>query len=309
MKRVISFLVILLLAALAAGYFIIPGDTTIVTGIDIKAPMGRTGDFIGGQQLWSKWWPLPITGNNATYNGTMFRVTGREGNIIETEIIHKDLGTLGGRILMAGPLVDSTGLEWSVNASLGSGPLARVKNYFAAKKLKKDMAAVLLALKKFAEKQENIYGMIIEKTRVTDTVLVATRNDYDHYPNTDDIYKMVDKLKAYIKSENATETNAPMLNIQRADSSHFEAMVAIPTNRLLNGKGDIEQKRMVPGNIIWGQVKGGQATVEYALQQLENYKYDNRLTSPAIPFALLVTDRRAEPDTSKWITRVYYPIF
>jgi uncharacterized membrane protein len=309
MKRTMSFLVILLLIALGAGYFIIPGDTTIVTEIAIKAPMARTGDLLARQNFWAKWWPLPIDSNHAAYNGTLFRVDGREGNVIETQIIHKDLGTLSGRILMAGPLVDSTGLEWSVTTNLGSGPLARVKNYFAAKKLKSDMDAVLRALKKFAERQENIYGMAIEKTRVTDTVLVATRAGYDHYPNTEDIYKMVDKLKAYIESENATETNAPMLNIQRVDSSHFEAMVAIPTNRLLNDKGDIKQKRMVPGNIIWGQVKGGQATVEYALQQLENYKYDNRLTSPAIPFALLLTDRRAEPDTSKWITRVYYPIF
>ena len=36
---------------------------------------------------------------------------------------------------------------------------------------------------------------------------------------------------------------------------------------------------------------------------------DNALSSPAIPFESLVTNRMQEPDTSKWVTKIYYPGF
>ena len=29
--------------------------------------------------------------------------------------------------------------------------------------------------------------------------------------------------------------------------------------------------------------------------------------SPAIPFESLITNRLEEPDTSKWVTKIYYP--
>ena len=35
---------------------------------------------------------------------------------------------------------------------------------------------------------------------------------------------------------------------------------------------------------------------------------DYHLTSPAISFQSLVTDRQVEKDSLKWITKIYYPI-
>jgi hypothetical protein len=41
---------------------------------------------------------------------------------------------------------------------------------------------------------------------------------------------------------------------------------------------------------------------------MKAYMKDFKLTSPAMPFELLVTNRANEPDTSKWVTKIYYPI-
>jgi hypothetical protein len=35
---------------------------------------------------------------------------------------------------------------------------------------------------------------------------------------------------------------------------------------------------------------------------------DHQRVAPAIPFQSLVTDRTKQPDTSKWVTRLYWPI-
>jgi len=62
------------------------------------------------------------------------------------------------------------------------------------------------------------------------------------------------------------------------------------------------------GFILEGEVKNGPYTIDAAMEQLEVYRADHQYTSPAIPYQLLVTDRLKETDTSKWITKLYYPI-
>jgi hypothetical protein len=99
-----------------------------------------------------------------------------------------------------------------------------------------------------------------------------------------------------------------MLHIT-SDSGYFETMVAIPVNKVVPPKDNFLFKRMVPGKILVTEVTGGRYTTAHALKQLENYLEDNELQSPAIPFESLVTDRSRQPDTSKWVTKIYYPVY
>jgi hypothetical protein len=62
------------------------------------------------------------------------------------------------------------------------------------------------------------------------------------------------------------------------------------------------------GNILITEVKGGPASIKKAFNEMETYITDYRRTAPAIPFQSLITDRSKEPDTSKWVTKIYYPV-
>jgi hypothetical protein len=121
---------------------------------------------------------------------------------------------------------------------------------------------------------------------------------------------MIRDLRKYIAQNNAIEKNSPMLNVLKFDSSHYEAMTAIPVDRALTPTNEFAPKFLLKGgNILEVQVQGGPTTIENGLKELENYRSDYRFTSPAIPYQLLVTDRMKEADTTKWITRLYYPVF
>ena len=65
---------------------------------------------------------------------------------------------------------------------------------------------------------------------------------------------------------------------------------------------------MLPGTALTTEVKGGPAAIRTAFLQLENYITDYQREAPLIPFESLVTDRLHEKDTSRWITRIYYPV-
>lgn len=311
MKFFFRLLLLLLLAALAGVYFFIPSSITVQAHQSMRAPSIRISAFIENQQQWKKWWPVSSTNGpeqQFKFNNNNYSLGRKTENVIEILARIGD-STLSSRMLIAAISTDSTVIDWSVSLNSNHNPVKKFRNYLNSKKINADFQVILNALKAYVEKQENVYGMQIVRERVKDTVLVATRSVFPHYPNTGEVYAMVAKLKSYIESEKASETNFPMLHVVKSDSSSYETMVAIPTNRPLPGKGAIELKRMVPGFILRGEVKGGPYTTIYGLEQLENYRYDNRYVSPAIPFALLVTDRSKEPDTAKWITRLYYPVF
>jgi hypothetical protein len=62
------------------------------------------------------------------------------------------------------------------------------------------------------------------------------------------------------------------------------------------------------GNIFVCEVKGGPYSIDKATRQVQYYMSDHQRAAPAIPFQSLITDRRNETDTSKWITKIYYPV-
>jgi hypothetical protein len=144
---------------------------------------------------------------------------------------------------------------------------------------------------------------------VTDSILISTYSHSKNYPSTNFIYGLIDQLKKYIASQSAKETGFPMLNINTTDSINYLTRVAIPVNRKLPSSGNISYKWMLSGgNILVTDVKGGPSSINNAFDQVENYVNDYHHFAPAIPFQSLITDRSKEPDTSKWITIIYYPV-
>ncbi len=100
-----------------------------------------------------------------------------------------------------------------------------------------------------------------------------------------------------------------MLNVHKDGPELYEAMVALPTKSDLLSTGNFQLKKMVLGKILMAEIKGGEHTIIKGEEELTNYVNDYKKISPAIPFQSLVTNRQQESDTSKWVTRLYYPIF
>ena len=171
------------------------------------------------------------------------------------------------------------------------------------------MNTILEEMKLFFSKEENIYGIKTEKAFVTDSILISTGANSNGYPDTKFIYTLIDKLKTHAFINSAKQTAFPMLNVDTKDSITFNVRVALPINKALPDAGDIVQKRMlVNGNILVAEVKGGVTATTAAFEQIIKYSLDNQRVAPAIPFFSLITDRTREPDSSKWVTKVYCPV-
>jgi len=305
MKRVFIGLVLSIAFLLAAIYLFIPGNIKMERSITIGAALPAVSRILTNDDTWIKWWPAKTP---FTYNGEHYKPGGNAFNVIDIDI-YSGADTIKSRMELALVNNDSITLIWNADKASGLNPFKRFSVYRETKRIQKNMDTLLKHIRSFSEKPENIYGFHIHKTNVVDSVLISTRRSFDHRPGVMDIDAMIQSLKKYISANGAVEKNYPMLNIRKLDSTEYEVMTAIPVDRSLPDTKEFTTKFMLKGGfILEGEIRGGPYIIDAASGQLETYRADHQYTSPAIPFQLLVTERSKEPDTTKWITKLYYPI-
>lgn len=305
MKKLLISLSVLFAVLLASVYLFIPSRLRIQEVITIKAPLPGVTRFLMQDSNWHKWWPgvTPFVLNEKIYS-----LRRKIFSAIDIDIrAGKD--SLPGRMNMVIIEADSTSIGWDAELISSNNPFKRFSQKRQVKAIRKDMNTILTLMKAFLEHPENIYGIHITETTVTDSVLITTRRSFPHKPGVQDIDVMIQELKKYIAQNNSVEKNYPMLNVVKISESEYETQVAIPVDRKLPETENFIPKFLLKGGkILETEVKGGLYTVESAFKEFENYRADYKYNSPAIPFQLLVTDRTKEPDSTKWITKLYYPV-
>ena len=297
-------------------YIFIPTDIRVSKVTLIHFTSIGSNRFLMDKAGWSKWWPGTLTmktnaGNDSAlvYNETTFNLSQQFYNAADIGIY--DQGRrYSSRLTIIPILKDSVAVQWETSLKAGWNPLERLKEYIHAHQLKNQMTQILNSAKSFLEDPEKVYGYSIHHTTLKDTSVISTKYFSKEYPSTDQIYSMISILRDYIALNKAKETDFPMLNITKKDSSGYDVMVGIPTDHDLQSSGAIFPKHLVPipDKMLSAEVKGGPYTIKKAFEEVETYMTDHQLTSPVIPFYYLVTDRSKEKDTTRWITKIYYPI-
>ncbi len=305
MKKILTGIVLTVIFLMAAVYLFIPGNIKMEEKIIIGAALTAVSRELATDSNWSKWWP----GENVfTYKEEQYRPRGNAFNVFEMDIYSKT-DTTKSRVELVFLNNDSIMILWNAEKVTTNDPIKRFSTYRSTRHTQENIKAILAALKSFMERTENIYGFPIQKTKVMDSVLISTRRSFDHKPGVKDIDIMIQSLKNYIARNNAVEKNLPMLNVTMIDSNYYEVMTAIPVDKALPATNEFAPKFLLKGgNILEGTVNGGPFTIEKALIEFEKYRSDHRHTSPAIPYQLLITDRVKESDTTKWVTKLYYPV-
>jgi effector-binding domain-containing protein len=292
-------------------FIFIPKQLTISEVTTIKASQNSVWRFLSDGSKWIKWWPVEDkkTLDKYTFKGYNFRITQVLYNAVDVEIKDKDAVTAG-KMVMIPLTTDSILIQWNNSLTTSTNPVNRINQYIRARNIKNTMRLILDSLKAFNEDKSRIYKFNIYHTTLKDTTLVATKKITKAYPSIAEIYSLIDHVKRYILSQGAKETDYPMLNITKTDSNLYTTMVAIPTDKKLDGKGDITFKRMFiyKDRVLATDVKGGPETIKQAYDEINTYMDDYKLSVPVIHFEYLVTDRLKETDTTKWITKIYVPI-
>ncbi|MDQ2753683.1 MAG: hypothetical protein M3R72_11740 [Bacteroidota bacterium] len=304
-RNICLVVILLLILCVLFVYAIIPSSFTIQADGGIRcntAAASRTINY--------RWKDIFYRHSDTAFYLDKYAYQIKEPLYNGSRILIKKNGITYNTIFLLIPLsADSLMVHWKVDVVTGNNPLKRVFTYFTAQDLKKNMNEFVEQLQTYLSKTSNVYCYDINRTTLTDTVLVFTKQLSHLSPNVEEVYSLVVKLRNYIKEKKAKETNSPMLNVTNTDSGYL-TMVGIPTNKGLPPTKEIVSKYLIPmkDKMLVTEVKGGGGTIKDAYQQVEQYMIDHSLSAPVIPFELMITDRNRQKDTAKWVTKIFYPI-
>lgn len=302
MKKILIAFSVLLLIFIAGVYIFIPSKLQVSAVTEIAAPVSGVFRCASTESMWHKW--------NASTDSIHKKIIVANSFIHAIDVlIYNNNDSIKTTMNFLPLSNDSMMVQWKFSLAASTNPFTRISKYNEAVQLKKKMDNALQQLKLFASKNENIYGFSVHEASTKDTLLISARTILTHYPSTNEIYNLVDKLKNYAAQSNAEITGYPMYNITKNEGDTMRLMVAIPINKQLKQSGSISPVRMVPGRFLIAQVTGGEETVKNALNQMHLYFAEHNRTAMAIPFSYLITNRKQETDTAKWVTKIYAPVF
>ncbi|HEY1023850.1 MAG TPA: hypothetical protein VGE26_01695 [Sphingobacteriaceae bacterium] len=309
MKKLIWIVTAFLVAALGWLYLAVPNLLRISNSVTVEVPEAAVTRLLLFNGGWKSWWPSEPAGNDVfSYGDVGFRVEKFTNSYVATAIKQGDL-TVNGLLNFSAIDKNITVVRWQFDHALSLNPVWRIREYQKARNIERAMKAVLQHFQKFTGNKENIYGIGIEYSKVKDTVVAVISSTSREYPSTNAIYDLINSLLKHTQKMGIDKNGYPMVNVTRLENRQYSIMVAIPVKRKAQNFGNIRFKSLVPGNILIATVNGGKATVDHAMLEMSNYVRDMRHISPAIPFQKFISNRMTEPDTSKWITELYYPIF
>jgi len=308
MRKWLPVLIFIIIAAILSVYLVIPSTINITQITPVRCTITGAYRHMATSDKWSLW-SLNKPNKPLRYHYDTYRVTKKTLlNTVEVYVMHRDITAISTINLLPLP-GDSSVIEWKCSFPSGNNPFMRIQRYLQAIDIKNNMAGMLARFQTFVEKPENVYGIAIHVEYAKDSLLIATKTVLPSYPVTADIYKLVNTLKKYSTAQQAQQTGIPMFNVTPLDKGGFQLMAALPVNKLLNDNGPFFKRQIPLNKFLVTHAKGGEATVQHALTQLQLYIQDHHRVAMAIPFLQLTTDRTEQPDTTKWVTSIYIPVF
>lgn len=314
------FLFALFLVLLTVGvYVLIPNKVTLRQETHLRVNANAFTRAILDESSWKEWWPgevvvnpLGRSKNSFVFNGNRYVIHDKHlsSHVI---MVHYNDDSLLSQLFFIPATSDSITLSWQATNTTSYFPLKRINRYQTLKALDEDWETILQSIQRFYRDEDKLYGLSIRKESVKDSMLISTIIHSTSAPSTDTIYHLIGLLTDFAEKKGAKQTGFPMLNTMRLiredKSVHYRTQVALPIDKKVEAEGNIVYRRMLgKGKILMAEVKGGPHTVETAFEKMQAFVEDHQHVAPAIPFESLITDRRQEQDTGKWITKIYWPV-
>jgi effector-binding domain-containing protein len=170
-----------------------------------------------------------------------------------------------------------------------------------------DFEKGLAKLKSTTEESYKYSYEILEK-EVSPMTIAVIRNKVKAGEIGEILGKSYGEIQAYIAKHGAKMTGSPMAITLAWDSLSWDFEAAIPIDKEIPGNDKIQIKKSYAGKVIYAEYTGPYTGTYQAYTDLDVYQKKKGYTEAGGPWEVYVTDPGMEPDTSKWITEIYFPV-
>jgi effector-binding domain-containing protein len=243
-----------------------------------------------------------------TVNGIEFTIQPALSNLVEIDIASKHIKTKS-FITANGVTKQTTAINWFFEFKTTLNPIQRFSDYQEAIEIKNATNDILNHMSAFLEAPKYIYGYDIKEVTLQDTILITTKFVSKGLPTNAQIYAQADGLIKYLTDFKKVAINNPMVTVLENPNNDYTIMVGISINGEIPQTEKYRIKRMpVNGKMFVTDATGGYQSIQNGYAALKSFLLDSKRPSPAVPFELLLNDRRLIADSTEWQTRIYYPV-
>jgi effector-binding domain-containing protein len=304
--------IVLTIAAMLAICSFIPIQSNVTESIQFSTNSDALFRQLLRDSSWINWWPgkVEFINQKQTFANENFLYSNE--NILSNSFTLKTTSSYLNTVSFLQIIPEASNIvtvRLSASIDLPINPISRLAILFKSVALRASFKSILVSLSSYFTSTKHLYDVDIKETTVAFEYVTTQSKEFNKYPSVSEIYIMIEHLRNYIKKNQAEEKGYPMLYVNSFGGKQFFVQVAIPINIQLSPSEGIKSKRLLKGGqILSTEIIGGRSKIRNAIKQIEFYIQDNQHSTVAIPFEYLITNRSQEPDSSKWVTCIYYPV-
>lgn len=329
--KALRITLIALIIVLAAGLILaafLPSSYNVERSLLIKAKPETISNMITDFHQWDSWSPWKGQDSAAvyTYNDTIGKganmswdgsIIGK-GSLTITEVKPEGIvyslrfidpfesTSTGGFSLESSD--SGTIVNWYDTGELGY-PIGRLMSliYSFDEMMGPDFEKGLGKLKEEVEKKYEYTYPILEKN-VDYGIIAAIRKNITMDKIKEELGMAYGQIIEFTYKNKLTMTGPPMAISFAFDSLHWDFEAAIPVDNEVKGTELIQVKPSYKGKAIYVVYKGPYEGSVQAYYDLEAYIKEHNLEQTGGPWEVYITDPAKEPDSTQWITEIYYPV-
>lgn len=321
---------LIVLFALAIIAYFLPSTVHIKRSAEIDAPAKVIFSQVNNLHTWEKWavWNqmdpnMTVNfqntgiGENASYtwdsknknvgSGELAITASVPYDSIATKMDFMGHGTATGYFLFD-EKDGKTNVIWGFSSDLGYNPFARWLGLAMDAMLGPDLRKGLENLKVVSE-------IIVQEKRPTVEIVerpafhfISLRKEVELEDISNQMGMMYAKLTNFINQNNLIMANMPYAIYHKVDGDMIDLECGMPVDTVIEAQDNILTGTMPAGKCATADHIGPYSNLEKTHRFIQKWIQDNGFHLNGSPMERYLTDPQKEPDQSKWVTAIYYPV-
>lgn len=328
-KNILIGLVVIVVVMLVVAFFL-PREVHVERSGSINAPAKVVFNQVNNLRVWEKWavWNqldprMDIQfentgiGKNASYTWSSENPDAGQGKLTITESVPYDSIATELNFMEQGPamgyfLFDEkdgvTKITWALDTDLGWNPIARWMGLMFDRMLGPDFEEGIANLKVVSETivQEN--RPVVEIVRLPEFNYVSLRQELEMEDISDQMGIMYGQLMDFMNKKDLSMSNMPYARYHQMDGTLIDLECGIPVNKTVDPQGNILTGTSSAKTCANADHIGPYNNLERTHSFIQQWIEDNDFDLAGAPMERYLTDPMQEPDESKWVTVIYYPV-
>ncbi len=326
--RIIFFILLILVAAFLLIAAFLPKKAFVEESMVINAPQKLVFQEVNNYSNWEYWSPfqqldttmvVTLQGPKSGVGATM-KWTSKTGNGLQTILESTPDSYISNELKLMEedqdaarsewkfePADNGTRVSWNVSMEHLKYPLERYMGLFLPKMMRSVFQKGLTDLKELCESLPFIEGLDLLTLEAQPTLSIkdsAMVNEIG--PKMGEMYG---KLMKFMSEKNIKMAGPPFTIHYSWDYTRpFVMEAGIPVQEPADGEGEIIASEIAAGDVICAPYYGPYEGIGTLYEKLQQYMAAKHIQCIGYPWEVYLTDPQTEPDTSKWLTKIYYRI-